>query len=55
MKKNFKKQTKTEFNVKGKVIKKKETNCMSNGKVMIVCLIARLIKMILYKNESIFS
>ena len=32
-----------------------ETNYMSNGKVMIIHLIAGLIKMILYKNESILS
>ena len=48
-----------------KVIKKKEINYMSNGKDMIILLIAGLIKKMLneilpnaiplYKNESIFS
>ena len=32
-----------------------ETNYMSNGKVMIIHVIAGFIKMILYKNESILS
>ena len=38
-----------------KVIKKKKRNCMLNRKVTIIHLIAGLIKMRLYKNESIFS
>ena len=48
-----------------KVIRKKETSCMSNGKDMIIHLIVGLIKKMLneimlnsipsYKNESIFS
>ena len=36
-----------------KIIRKKETNYISNGKTMTVYLIVGLIKMILYKNESI--
>ena len=50
MKKNCKKQQ--EFRVE-KVIKEKETNYMPNGKVMIIHLIVGVMKMILYKNESI--
>ena len=38
-----------------KVIKKREANSMSNGKDMIIHLMAGLIKMILHKNESILS
>ena len=38
-----------------KLLKEKEINCMSSGKDMIIHLIAGLIKMILYKNESILS
>ena len=38
-----------------KVIKKKNINYISNGNDMIIHLIAGLIKMIVYKNESILS
>ena len=38
-----------------KLLKEKEINCLSSGKDMIIHLIAGLIKMILYKNESILS
>ena len=38
-----------------KVIKEKVINCTSNRKGMIVVLIVGLIKMALYKNESILS
>ena len=39
----------------GKVIKKKETNYMSNGKAAIIHLIAGLIKEMLHNSESILS
>ena len=38
-----------------KVIKKKGNELYSNGKVMIILLIVGLIKLMLYKNESILS
>ena len=38
-----------------KYLKEKVINYTSNGKVMIVHLLAGLIRKILYKNESIFS
>ena len=38
-----------------KVIKKKGNELYSNGKVMIIVLIVGLIKLMLYKNESILS
>ena len=58
MKSNYKKQTKK--NLERKLIKEKETNYMSNGKDVIIHLIAELIKMILngiplFKNELILS
>ena len=54
MKKNYKKTNQQRFRTE-KVIKKKEANSMSNGKDMIIHLMAGLIKMILHKNESILS
>ena len=54
MEKNSKKQTNKNLGQK-KLLKEKETSCMSNGKDMIIHLIAGLIKKTLYKNESIFS
>ena len=50
----MKKTNQKEFK-KEKVIKKKETSYMSNGKVMIILLIVGLIKKISYKNDWIFS
>ena len=54
IKKNYKKEINKDLEQK-KSLKEKEINYMSNGKDMIICLIAGLIKMILYKNESILS
>ena len=49
MKRNYKKQTTK------KLLEKKETNYVLNEKVIIIHLIGGLIKMMLYKNESILS
>ena len=64
MKKNCKKTNHEKFRIE-KVIKRKGNKLMSNGKDMIIHLIAGLIKMMLneivlnaislYKNDSIFS
>ena len=60
MKKNCKKTNQEEFRME-KVITKKKTSYMSNGKDMIICLIVGLIKrmllneILLYKNELAFS
>ena len=54
MKKNYKKQIDKDLGQK-KSLKEKEIKSMSNGKDMIIYLIAELTKMILYKNESILS
>ena len=64
MKKNYKKQSNKNVGQK-KSLKEKERKCMSNGKDMIIPLIAELIKkmlneslsntILLYKNESIHS
>ena len=43
-----------EFRIQ-KVLKEKVTNCISNGKHMIIILIVGLIKRTLYKKESILS
>ena len=52
--KELKKQINKDLGWK-KLLKEKEINYMSSGKDMIIHLIAGLIKMILYKNESILS
>ena len=54
MKKNYKKLVKKNLEDK-KCLKEKVINFVSNGKDMIIVLIAGLIKKKLYKNESIFS
>ena len=60
MKKNCKKTNQEEFRME-KVITKKKTSYVSNGKDMIICLIVGLIKrmllneILLYKNELAFS
>ena len=54
MKKNYKKQIKNSLGHK-KWLKEKRTNYMSNGEVMNNHLKAGLIKIMLYKNESILS
>ena len=54
MKKNYKKLVKKNLEEK-KCLKEKVINFVWNGKDMIIVLIAGLIKMKLYKNESIFS
>ena len=54
MKKNYKKLVKKNLEEK-KCLKEKVINFVSNGKDMIIVLIAGLIKKKLYKNESIFS
>ena len=54
MKKNYKKLVKKNLEEK-KCLKEKVINFASNGKDMIIVLIAGLIKKKLYKNESIFS
>ena len=54
MKKNYKKLVKNNLEEK-KCLKEKVINFVSNGKDMIIVLIAGLIKKKLYKNESIFS
>ena len=54
MKKNYKKQINKDLGQK-QSLKEKEIKYMSNGKDMIIHLIAGMIKMILYKNESILS
>ena len=52
MKKNFKKQTKKEFRIE-KVIKKRKQTIFQMERF--IHLIAGLIEMILYQNESILS
>ena len=52
--KSYKKQI-NKVLVQKKSLKEKEINCISNGKDMMIHLITGLIKMILYKNESIIS
>ena len=54
MKKNYKKQINKDLGQK-QSLKEKEIKYKSNGKDMIIHLIAGLIKMILYKNESILK
>ena len=54
MKKTYKKQINKDLGQK-QSLKEKEIKYMSNGKDMIIHLIAGMIKMILYKNESILS
>ena len=54
MKKNYKKQINKDLGQK-QSLKENEIKYMSNGKDMIIHLIAGMIKMILYKNESILS
>ena len=54
MKKNYKKQINKDLGQK-QSLKEKGIKYMSNGKDMIIHLIAGMIKMILYKNESILS
>ena len=49
------KTNQNEFRIKKETNKKKEMSYMSNGKAVIIHLIAGLIKMMLYKNESIIS
>ena len=44
-----------EFRIEKVIKKKKMTNCMSNGKDMIVHLMVGLIKKTVYKHESILS
>ena len=50
--KELRKTNQKEFRIE-RWLKEKETNYMSNGKIMIIHLIAELIKTILYKNELI--
>ena len=50
--KELRKTNQKEFRIE-RWLKEKETNYMSNGKIMIIHLIAGLIKTILYKNELI--
>ena len=52
--KELQKTSQEKFRIE-KVIKEKVINCTSNRKGMIVVLIVGLIKMALYKNESILS
>ena len=52
--KELQKTNQKEFRIE-KVIKKKETSYMSNGKDMIIHLIVGLIKRMLNKNDPIFS
>ena len=52
--KELKKTNQQEFRIK-KSLKEKEINYMSNGKDVIIHLIAGLTKIILYKNESIYK
>ena len=57
--KELRKTNQKEFRIE-RWLKEKETNYMSNGKIMIIHLIATLMKMMqneipLYKNESILS
>ena len=54
MKKNCRRRIKKNLEQK-KYLKEKETSYMSNGNVIIILLIAALIKIMIYKNESIFS
>ena len=54
MKKNYKKQIDKDLGQK-KSLKEKETAYMLNGKDMTIYLVAGLIKMRLYKNESVLS
>ena len=54
MKKNCKKLINNNSDLK-KYLKEKVTNCMSNGKDIMVNLIVGLMKKSLYKNESILS
>ena len=53
--KRTKKDKSTRIQIKKKSLKEKEINYMSNAKDMIIHLIVGLIKMILYKNESIYK
>ena len=53
-KNNYKKQINKDSRFK-KSLKGKEINYMSNGKDMIIYLIAGLTKIIMFKNESILS
>ena len=50
----YEKELQTGFWIK-KYLKDKEINYMSNGKDVIIPLIAGLINMVLYKNESVLS
>ena len=52
--KELRKINQKEFRMQ-KALKKKEINCTSYGKDMIIVLIVGLIKKTLYKNESILS
>ena len=53
-KNNYKKQINKDSRFK-KSLKGKEINYMSNGKDMIIYLIAGLTKIIMFKNESVLS
>lgn len=53
-KETCKRQINLNFEIK-KAIKKKDDSFILNGKFMIIDSIVGLIKMIIYKNESIFS